>query len=293
MKKDEIFFACGNEDIQLTKTSANFISNLAKEMYQHVEQELENIKFYTETVQLIGSPQQSLLRQGISTVREIEGNLGFIAQLKSLIAWLREGIKAKERLENEVKRSSFEDFAIELPTHPEEPDEVTEDDIVGNWGIKQRNRYFYLQTMCAQLGEYIHSRGTYSRERLALQKVTSEPNRIEGSGRDTLLYTRTPSLPTQEVEDTFMQLQQVYRSYQAELNAMKHELQIAVDAANLENRNTYESALREYKTAMSIADTQLQKERQKALTVVQNLKIIIPDSLRSTYNRVQETGKKK
>jgi hypothetical protein len=94
MEKDLIFF--GNSG--LTNTSANYIANLAKELYNSIEKELNNIVFYTTTVKLIGSKEESLIQGGVTSVDDIPNKLNDIAQLKSLIAWPRDAIKAKDRL---------------------------------------------------------------------------------------------------------------------------------------------------------------------------------------------------
>ena len=110
MEKDKVFFA----ESGLTSTAANFIANLAKESYKALEQKLASVVFYTTEISLLGSSDKSLIRQGNSTVSDIEDNLKTVAQLKSLIAWLREALKAKERMVKEAQALSYEDFDIEL-----------------------------------------------------------------------------------------------------------------------------------------------------------------------------------
>lgn len=84
MQKDLVFFKKeGEEGVALTSTSANHIANLAKEYIQG------------ESSEVLDS-LQSLL----------EG----VAQTKSLIAWLREGIKAKENLMKGLQTISLEDW---------------------------------------------------------------------------------------------------------------------------------------------------------------------------------------
>lgn len=102
MKKDMIYFS----ENGLTSTSANHIANLAKEYYQTLETKLDNIKFYDEKISLISSSDYKLLRGGItaSTLEETTSDLYKIADAKSLIAWLREAIKAKDNLLREIKR---------------------------------------------------------------------------------------------------------------------------------------------------------------------------------------------
>ena len=287
MEKDKIFFG----EVGLTSTSANFIANMAKELYNSAQTALENVVFYTTSVKLLSASEESILKEGVPSVKEIPDTLKMIADLKSLIAWLREAIKAKERLINEASSLSFSHFGIEVPESPIREDYTSADDVVATFNIKQRNRYYYLETYCATIGQYIHPEGTFSTERDQLQKILHEPHTVSGSGRDTLLYTRKPSLPVQEVEDTFMSLQQTYREYQAELNSIKHQIQDTVNKHNKEVDIKYSQEYSVYRDTMSAAEAELSLKRKQAVESASNLKILIPDSLKGVYERVQSLGK--
>lgn len=287
MEKDKIFFG----ESGLTTTSANFTCNIAKELYRGLEQELQAIVFYTTTVKLLDSSEVNLIREGVATVSDVKQKLQNVAQLKSLIAWLREAIKAKERLIKEAENTSYEDYGLEVPERPERAEYITEDDVVGMWGIKQRNRYYYLDTLCATIGQYIHPDGTFAKEREQLQKILHEPHKVSGSGRDTLLYNYTSSVPTSEVEDTFMDLQQTYRGYQAELNSLKHQIQEAVQLDQANKNGQYSLELQNWQGQMAVIDAVLKEKRHQATVAAQNLKIIIPDSLKPIYEKVQKVGK--
>ena len=287
MEKDKIFFG----ESGLTTTSANYTANICKEMYRGLEQELQAIVFYTTTVKLLDSSEVNLIREGVATVSDVKQKLQDIAQLKSLIAWLREAIKAKERLIKEAENTSYEDYGLEVPERPERAEYITEDDVIGMWGIKQRNRYYYLDTLCATIGQYIHPDGTFAKEREQLQKILHEPHKVSGSGRDTLLYNYTSSVPTSEIEDTFMDLQQTYRGYQAELNSLKHQVQEAVQLDQATKNGQYSLELQNWQGQMAVIDAVLKEKRHQATVAAQNLKIIIPDSLKPIYEKVQKVGK--
>lgn len=289
MEKDKIFFG----EAGLTSTSANFCANLCKEQYSMAETELAGLKLYTTTVKLLGSSDSSLIQEGKATVIDIKSKLKAIAECKSLVAWLREGIAAKERLVKEAKAMTYSDFGIEVPERPQEPPYIEDDDVIATWSIKQRCRYYYLEACCATIGQYIHPKGTFAVERDALKKVISAPNEVSGSGRDTLIYTRKPSVELEEVENTFMNLQQTYRKYQAELNSMKHEIQTTVLKTNTEFNQRYKAELDKYNTLMDIARQELQVKINEAVAAASNLKILIPDALKHTYEEVQNLGKKK
>ena len=289
MKKDEIFFG---ED-GLTMTSANYIANQCKNAYARLEKELDNIRFYNKYVLLIGTSQKEVISDGITSVADVTEKLERVAKLKSLIAWLREAISAKERLLREVTAMSYEDFNIVIPERPEAPKYITVDDVVGIWDVKQRNRYYYLETLCAQIGKYIHPDGVFSKEREKLYDAIHNPRETMGSGRDTVVYHYEPSINPDEVEDKFMELQNLHRSYQSELNSMKYEIETIIQDKKKNEDLRYQKEYKEYALKMKECENELNSIQNDAISKVQRLKIIIPNSLKSIYEEVSELGKKK
>ena len=115
--KDMVFFANENtEGVKLSSTSANHIANLAKEYIQGVETQLNNICFFNAEVALVGSVggASTIQTGGTSEVlNDLQSLLEGVAQAKSLIAWLREAIKAKENLMKGLQTISLEDWCKE------------------------------------------------------------------------------------------------------------------------------------------------------------------------------------
>ena len=288
MEKDKIFFG----ESGLTQTSANHIANMAKELYSTAESVLDNMTFYTTTLSLIGSPEERLIKQGLGSLDNIPETMASIAELKSLIAWLREAIKAKERLISEAQCSGFDDYGMETPERPERAAYISKEDYIATLSIKERNRYYYLEALCATIGSYIHPGGKFASERDQLKKIISEPHQVSGSGRDTLLYTRQPSVELDKVEDVFMSLQNTYRSYQAELNSIKYQIEDAVNKDTAAKNIEYSKAIEDYNNKMAVLNAQLEEKRKQAVLAASNLKIIIPDSLKAIYEKVNSLGKK-
>lgn len=288
MEKDKIFFG----EQGLTTTSANFIANLAKESYTSTERQLSDITLFTTKLKLLSGGEATILNEGLTTTLHFEASLQEIAQLKSLIAWLREAIKAKQRLIKEAEQSSYDNYDMTPPEAPERETTLTADDVIASWGIKQRNRYYYLDTLCATIGKFIHPDGPFSEGRERMYDIMRAPRTTSGSGRDMVLYTKTPSVDVDEVEDTFMHLQTIYREYQAELNSLKHSIETAVQADEAKKTLEYEQKYKEYMRIMSDYSNRLQVLKQEAITKAQALKIIIPDSLKGIFEQVSKLGKK-
>lgn len=290
MEKDKIFF----DESGFTTTSANHISNLAKEAYQSLENKLASVKFYTREVRLLSGTESSTLEEGQDSI-DVESDLLEIAQLKSLIAWLREAIKAKDNLINEARNLSEDVIAevlgIEMPARPKSYTRLTEDDVVATWGIKQRNRFYYVDTLCSTFGKYIHPNGDFARAKEDLLKALKEPRTTSGSGRDMVIFTKVPTISVKEVEDAFFNLQKRYRAFQSELNAMKHQIEVALQADDVEKSSLEVKESSDYSNQMKEINAKIRAYRNEEIRKAQNLKIILPDSLQNICQKVQTLGK--
>lgn len=300
--KETIFF----KEQGLTSTSANHIANLAKEAYQELEKDLDSIMLYTTKASLISASDYKELRKGEddSFVKEIESKLERIAKYKSLIAWLREAIKARIALKARVENYSTKEIAdligAEYPKEPERKEAKSAIDADDYWAtktIKERNHYYQLETECAVLGKAIHPDGYLARARKRLFEVIKMPNEVRGSGRDTVIYTYIPTAKIETVEAVFFSLQKKHRAYQAELNKLKHECDLAVEADQhryLEEEAQYSEEFRkeyaEYNQKMDELIVKVKQYRQKELERIAALKIVIPDSLKGIYNEITSLG---
>ena len=295
MEKDKIFFG----EQGLTTTSANHLANLAKEAYQTIENELRHLSFYGKEASLISSDFTKTLKIGDSeaSLSRISAKIEYIAALKALIAWLREAIKAKDRLIKEARVLGDEEIAAILKLEWEEaPTRVpymTEDEYLSTLSIKERNRYYHLETLCAVVGSYIHPDGHFSEERKRLKDAIVSPVSISGSGRDAIVYTLTPSVTVEKVDDTFFELQNKYREYQAQLNSMKHNMELASQEDIRTKDAEYSKAVSLYSNKMKAVMAEVIAYRNKKVQEAQALKIIIPDSLKGIYNKVSSLGKEK
>jgi hypothetical protein len=246
---------------------------------------------------LIGANGSTNLHKGNdhSFLSQIEDKLTQIANAKSLIAWLREAIKAKDNLLKEIRTMSLEDYctlkSIEYPTQPKMETPLDEDTYLANLSIKDRNRMYELQTICAVIGKYIHPDGYYAEARKDLKNKIQNPNKVEGNGRDTLLYSFTPTVPTKAVDDTFFTLQAKHREYQAELNGYVHSLQQAIDNDTFEKNTAHTQQLLEYSTRISVLQSEMKDYLEKEQSRISHLKITIPNSLMSIYNDIKDLSK--
>ena len=299
MQKDLVFFKKeGEEGVALTSTSANHIANLAKEYIQSVETRLNNICFFNAEIALIGSVGGANTIQTGETsevLNNLQSLLEGVAQAKSLIAWLREGIKAKESLMKGLQATSLEDWREENGlTSPETPNRghvLTEIEYYASLPIKERNRYYQLETEAAVLGKYIHPDGHLSDARKELKDKLQHPHKVDGKGRDALIYTYTPTVSVAEVDNVFFELQKKHREIQAQLNAMKYSCEQAINDSTNKVNTEYMIALQKYQAELKDVLGAFKTWKDEKSQEYSKLKIVIPHSLMGIYNTINSLGK--
>lgn len=135
--------------------------------------------------------------------------------MNSFCAWVREAIKEKEGMIGKVSATMLGQ-GIGLPEALPSP---TEETIIKSWDINKRNKFLRLEAFASTYGKYIHPKGAFSKARKEVHAAENCPIYKEGSGRDLILYYQDPTI---EVDN--MSLQDTYRSYEKELNALKEEV---------------------------------------------------------------------
>lgn len=274
----------------ITQTSANYLANIAKERVQKYESELENLNFLNCKVRLIGSDSVTDTEVGNTEVKFVNENLQFIGQAKAFCAYVRESIKEKEELLNTVKRISFKEYCeknnINLPSP--ELEEVEEEDIIRELPLKLYQEYLYLEAMASAYGKCIHPGESYSLARKKLH--LAKPNVVKGEGRDTVVYSYTPSISVKEVDKEFEKLQNTYREFERKLNALKYDIKEKTNQRNLELNHKYQIEYAEYKKQYDLALAEYHKYITEETSRIANLKIVIPDRLQSFYEFLNSIG---
>ncbi|MDR0865422.1 MAG: hypothetical protein LBO74_10900, partial [Candidatus Symbiothrix sp.] len=106
MKKiNAVFF--GEKGI--TSSSANHVCNIGKEYIEATHKSLDSLNFVTSSVTDFNGENTHILKEGVKISEEdILNKLSKIAEINSLIAYLREAIKAKSNELTLLKEQDFE-----------------------------------------------------------------------------------------------------------------------------------------------------------------------------------------
>ena len=270
----------------LTVTSANHVANIAKELYEAAESRLKTLKLYSRDYLLAvnGNTYRVENESEKSELQELPAVLKEIGELKSLIAFLREGIKAKEAMSLEPAFEAYIDRLIaDGRSDLEKPSvrkEVTFEEEFDKLTAEQKARYYALEAKCATIGTFIHPDGVFADARKAFFEHRQNPVRVDGRGQEAEVNTFTSGFTAEEVDGAFFELQKEYRSCQAEFNKLKAEIDTKVAEAN-------KVCVAETMTAMRLWTEARKAERLKYDEAVKALKIAIPQNLKGAYEKVK------
>lgn len=305
MIMNNVYF--GNEG--MTSTTANHYCNICKELIKGIEKKLYGVKFYQTSISAIGSAEKQLMSQGSSDISFIDDALREIAEANSFCAWVREAIKEKEAQQLAVNRKDLDEWlkeqGIEIKEEPDYPESeriVEEQDIINTWDINKLNKYYRLGAFASAIGNYIHpgkAVKNYNDARVDLHKVVNTPINVEGSGRDTILHYHVPTITPDVVDAQFLKMQDMHRSYEKELNAMKAELKETVNNMNQQRYDEHQVKIdayyaehREYVAWKNEMRNKLNKWKVSETERLSKLKIVIPKDLKDIFQKVKAVDSK-
>lgn len=225
-----------------------------------------------------------------SDLAAMSASLREIGELKSLIAYLREGIKAKMSLGSD---SSFEEYLEKLIEEgrndlvkPVAQKSVTFEDEFAKLTTEQKARYYSLEAKCATIGAFIHPEGAFAKARKEFFEHKKNPTKVNGKGQEAEINTYSSYFSAEEVDGEFFSLQKEYRTLQAELNKFKAEVDERVAEANKSISNDSLLNMKLWVDARKV-------ERNSYDEVVKTLKVIIPQNLRGIYEKVNAVANAK
>lgn len=276
----------------LTSTSANYTANKAKELCDSLEKSIEDFTFLKRTYTLLESGNShSVSATADKTIFEdIKVKLNKICKLHSLVAWLREGIKLKDNTLKEIQDTHVVDYVSEVlkETYPSAPVRkyINEDLMKQEYGFEKLQRRLELQAFAAGIGKYIHPNGTLSKARKEFNTLNNKEV-VVGEGPSSMFISYSSTVNSDDIENSFMELQELQRTKQAELNGIEHEIDMRVLEANREASIQYKTESEEYSRITKDYDNKFNDWIREESKVISELKIVIPENLKGTYELVK------
>ena len=273
----------------LTSTSANFIANKAKEMVENFK--ISQLSLIETRVKPLDNEEVTVISKGYQGDLNFENTLIKIGELHALEAWLREGIKAKTKLTDTINSYCYEDWAkennIEIPKRPDR-NEVEASDYFATISEHDLAEHYKNEAFASVIGKFIHPGGVFDTARTELKKYIEKPTElVQGNNKD-YLYVHTPTVDVQSVEDTYFHLQDKHREYQALVNKDVYAKEEWERNKNREYSDEYTKLWNDYNKELQAGYENYRNWREEELKKIQNLKIVIPKSLKKIYDEVNK-----
>lgn len=288
--KYKVFFA----EKGITSTSANHVSNKGKELLKSEQAILDNINFVNTTASLLSGGESRTITKGMSadSFESMHKTIAKIANLNAMSAWIHEAIKAKTEILEYVQSLSIDNWAkeqnIELPNAACKEFPITESDVIGTWDVAKRNKYYVYESYCSLVGKFIHPKGAFYEAKAQMNNAVQNPNKVEGSGRDAIIYSYEPSMPISDVNVEYNLLSTELRHKEAEFNKMKQEIVDAITEDKLAKAQKFNDAYAKYIDTMESIRNKFDMWKTKTVKEVSALKIYLPQGPKQTYDEINK-----
>lgn len=288
--KYKVFFA----EKGITSTSANHVSNKGKELLKSEQAVLDNINFVNTTASLLSGGESRTITKGMNadSFESMHKTIAKIANLNAMSAWIHEAIKAKTEILECVQSLSIDKWAkdqnIELPNAPVKEFPIVESDVIGTWDVAKRNKYYVYESYCSLVGKFIHPKGAFYEAKAQMNNAVQNPSKVEGSGRDAIIYSYEPSMPISDVNVEYNWLSTELRHKEAEFNKMKQEIIDAITEDKLAKAQKFDDAYAKYVDTMESIRNKFDMWKTKAVKEVSALKIYLPQGPKQTYDEINK-----
>ena len=289
--KYKVFFA----EKGITSTSANHVSNKGKELLKSEQAILDNINFVNTTMSLLYGGNCKTITNGMKpddSFESIHKTIAKIANLNAMSAWIHEAIKAKTEILEYVQSLSIDKWAkdqnIELPNAPGKEFPITESDVIGTWDVAKRNKYYVYESYCSLVGKFIHPKGAFYEAKEKMNNAVQNPNKVEGSGRDAIIYSYEPSMIISDVNVEYNWLSTELRHKEAEFNKMKQEIIDAITEDKLAKAQKFDDAYTKYIDTMESIRNKFDIWKTKTVKEISALKIYLPQGPKQTYDEINK-----
>lgn len=289
--KYKVFFA----EKGITSTSANHVVNKGKELLKSEQAILDNINFVNTTASLLSGGESRTITKGMKTEDSFESmhkTIVKIANLNAMSAWIHEAIKAKTEILEYVQSLSIDKWAkdqnIELPIMPKREMEITESDVIGSWDVAKRNKYYVYESYCSLVGKFIHPKGAFYEAKARMNDAVQNPNKVEGSGRDAIIYSYEPSMLISDVNTEYNWLSTELRHKEAEFNKMRQEVVDAITEDKLAKAQKFDDEHVKYAGTMEGIRNKFDTWKTKTVKEISALKIYLPQGPKQTYDEINK-----
>lgn len=280
----------------LTSAEANYTANIVKELCERIATEINNMSLFTAILTKDGKKHNFAKERKVENLHEKCLEEG---KLYALSAWLREGIKDKDKI---ISLIDTDDFGFELKS----TDHIvkgfklinnpTEEEIKRELPINELAEYLSNEAKAAHIGKKVHPSGIFEKW---LREIKNTPCLQLHPDNKDLIITLTQVVQEEDLYKIYFDLQKEYREAEQKVNYYKAKIKNLlsdkireINTTNLEIRNKYQQELDSINTENYSIQQQINNARLEKVKELSELKIIIPNELQSTIDFIQKYSKK-
>lgn len=275
----------------VNSSTANHLANIAKEIVKG--KTIVSMPIKTQYFIVDGAEKRA---DNNKSRPDWDKDLLAVGKLNSLIAWLREGLKYKEKLVKQVEDS--EDYLVvegvkELKPLMKKPD-TTFETYLSQLNIADRCAYFSNEAVASSVGAFVHN---FDRFREAFSEHTpytfAKTHASEVLVKSELLYDEEDFMSKFfELQAKHREAEQAVNSFKAKHKAWEKQVLDAVSDKNREITNENASIQNENLRLKAERREIFEQEKRAEIQRIASLKIVIPNELKSTYEEVKQKGGK-
>jgi hypothetical protein len=280
--------------MQITKSEANHLKNLCKELAEKYANNMQSLKIYNNTMTLLssGTSYQTVVGDAVD-FDQLRRYIFSVCDLFSFSAYLGEEIKRLEKAEKDLKLYGLvqyvEDHNITIPESPEYV-EYTEEDAIKDMTDADRAQYYGLEAQVAHIGKALHTGVLYNMKN-KIKSVESSPCEISGVGNDTIVNKRELSIDPEVFTSFYFDMQNKYRELQKNLNYLKAGIKNKVNEENTKRAEAYNAIVSEHKALNQELYIKLEAYKLEKLSALSKQRITIPECYNVVYNHINNLGK--
>lgn len=299
LKIDSVFFG----EKGLSSASAAHIRDLAYAMTRNMYHDLNTVGLVNEDVSFNDNQTRNRVKVGwdAGELSQFGPKLDLVIRIIILERWLEEAQEEKDKLIYKV-RSGMKDedvckeLGIEMPEAPEREPDLEEDEYIDSLPVKERSVIVALKTKVSYYRRLVgQPKSAFARACQEMHDVKKKPTEVDrslaSSACTVMMHHYEPSMDEKQADAVFFDLMQKYREAQAELNKHMFRVKDAVAKENLRRANDYMDACRRFNHETEEMHTKVDIWRKEQYSLVEDLKIVIPDDMKEVYETVRTSGR--
>ncbi len=268
----------------LTSSSATHLCNTSVEYAKIILQSLEDTSFVNKSFTPVTTGTEINLSNGLSNLDSIQPKINKLIKYYEFNAYFREAVSIKNDMINKHNNVSFDKYC-DNNNLDFDYDYIVPKSL--SLSFEDQIQYKCAQAEASTIGNLIHKDKPINKARVELNKITTSPKNLSTHNELSIVYSYTPSIDVNLVDNLFFELQTKHREAQAKVNKYEFKLN---DMQSEENKKVFKTNLqleKEMVDKKNICRKEYQLWHAQELERLSQLRITIPDKFQDLIKELK------